>query len=257
MEKAEILWWQRSRISWLKEGDQNTKFFHACASQRKKTNVIQSVCDSNGDWHTDQAGISQVAVGYFTQLFSTSSPATVDEVVSLVEQKVSPDMNDAMLAPFMVEEVKAALFQMNPSKAPSLDGMTALFFQKYWHIVGSDVSTAVLDFFNTGRMLGNINFTHIALIPKVKSPVCMSQFRPISLCNVLYKLVSKVLVNRMKNVLPRVISDCQSAFVPERMITDNVIVAFEVLHYLKNLRVGGNSQMAVKLDMSKAYDQVE
>jgi hypothetical protein len=91
-----------------------------------------------------------VAVGYFTQLFSTSSPATVDEVVSLVEQKVSPDMNDAMLAPFKVEEVKAALFQMNPSKAPSPDGMTALFFQKYWHIVGSDVSTAVLDFFNTG-----------------------------------------------------------------------------------------------------------
>ena len=257
MEKAEILWRQRSRISWLKEGDQNTKFFHACASQRKKTNAIQSVCDSNGDWHTDQAGISQVAVGYFTQLFSTSSPATVDEVVSLVEQKVSPNMNDAMLAPFTVEEVKAALFQMNPSKAPGLDGMTALFFQKYWHIVGSDVSTAVLDFFNTGRMLGSINFTNIALIPKVKSPVCMSQFRPISLCNVLYKLVSKVLVNRMKNVLPRVISDCQSAFVPERMITDNVIVAFEVLHYLKNLRVGGNSQMAVKLDMSKAYDQVE
>ena len=111
MEKEEILWWQRSRISWLKEGDRNTKFFHACASQRKKTNAIQSVRDSNGEWHTDQAGISQVAVGYFTQLFSTSSPATVDEVVSLVEQKVSPDMNDAMLAPFMVEELQQLFFK--------------------------------------------------------------------------------------------------------------------------------------------------
>ncbi len=146
---------------------------------------------------------------------------------------------------------------MNPSKAPGPDDMTALFFKKYWYIVGSDVSTAVLDFFDTGRMLGSINFTHIALIPKVKSPICMSQFRPISLCNVLYKLVSKVLVNRMKNVLPRVISNCQSAFVPGCMITDNVIVAFEVLHYLKNLRVGGNSQLEVKLDMSKAYDRVQ
>jgi hypothetical protein len=122
---------------------------------------------------------------------------------------------------------------------------------------GGDVTTAVLDYLNYGQMLGSVNFTHVVLIPKVKSPETMSQFRPISLCNVIYKIISKVLVNRMKKVLPRVISESQSAFVPGRMITDNVIIAFEAIHHLKNLRGGSNAQMAAKLDMSKAYDRVE
>ncbi len=149
---------------------------------------------------------------------------------------------------FSCEEIQYALFQMSPSKAPGPDGMTALFFKKYWHIVGNDVTLAILDFFSSGCMLSSANFTNIVLIPKVKSPESMSQFRPISLLNVLYKIISKVLINRMKTVLPRVILDSQSAFVPGRMITDNVIMTFEVLHYLKNLGGGENVQMAAKLD---------
>ena len=120
-----------------------------------------------------------------------------------------------------------------------------------------DVTLAILDFLNSGRMLGSIDFTNIALIPKVKNPECMAKFRPISLCNVLYKILSKVLVNRMKPILLRFISDSESAFVSGRLITDNVIMTFKVLHYFKNLRTGNNVQMDAKLDMSKAYDRVE
>ncbi len=256
-EKEEIMWRQRSRISWLQEGDRNTKYFHACASQRKRTNNIARLRDSDGQWQTDQGVIGTMAVDYFQNLFTTSSPHAISEVTSQVDPVVSEEMNEILLTSFTEDEIRQALFQMSPSKAPGPDGMTALFFQKYWNIVGPDVIDAVLDFLNTGKMLSSINFTNIVLIPKVKSPANMTQFRPISLCNVLYKIVSKVLVNRMKVILPRVISDSQSAFVSGRMITDNVIISFEVLHYLKNLRGGHNYQMAAKLDMSKAYDRVE
>ena len=194
---------------------------------------------------------------YFHNLFASSNPDCIREVVDQVDAVVTPQMNNDLLREFTREEIHCALFQMSPSKAPGPDGMTALFFQKFWHIVGDDVSLAILDFFRSGRMLGSINFTNIVLIPKVKNPESMSQFRPISLCNVLYKIISKVLVNRMKVILPNIISDSQSAFIPGRLISDNVIMAFEVLHYLKNLGAGANFQMAAKLDMSKAYDRVE
>ena len=115
---------------------------------------------------------------------------------------VTSEMNHDLHRPFSNEEVRVALFQMHPSKAPGPDGMSALFYQKYWHIVGDDITHAVLDFLQSGNMLGCIKFTHIVLIPKVISPEFMSQFRPIILCNVIYKIASKVLVNRMKPILP-------------------------------------------------------
>uniref|UniRef100_A0A2N9GDA6 Reverse transcriptase domain-containing protein n=1 Tax=Fagus sylvatica TaxID=28930 RepID=A0A2N9GDA6_FAGSY len=179
------------------------------------------------------------------------------QVTRKVKQKVTPLMNNDLCKIFTGEEIRTALFQMHPTKAPGPDGMNVLFYQKFWHIVGPDVTNAILDFFKTGHLLKSVNYTHISLIPKTKSPDVMTQFRPISLCNVLHKIISKVLANQLKKVLIHVISENQSAFVLGRLITDNILVAFEALHYLKTKRHGKTAHMVVKLDMSKAYDRVE
>ena len=194
---------------------------------------------------------------YFHNMFTSSNPMGIDQVVNVVDRIVTADMNRWLMREFDASEVRQALFQMHPTKAPGPDGMSAIFFQTYWHIVGNDFTSAIIDFLNSSNMLSAVNFTHIVMIPKTKSPESMAQFRPISLCNVIYKTISKVLANRLKVILPSIISESQSAFVSGRLISDNILVAFESLHYLKNKRKGKTAHMAAKLDMSKAYDRVE
>ena len=198
-----------------------------------------------------------VASDYFENLFHAGACDWMEECLDAVPQMVTEEMQEALSGEFTAEEVKVALFQMGPTKAPRPDGMNALFFQKFWHIVGDDVVMAILDFLNNGNMLPEINHTNIVLIPKVKNPEIFFDFRPISSCNVIYKIMSKVLANRLKQVLPYIVSPTQSAFVPGRLITDNVLVAYETLHTMHAKRKGKKGSLALKLDVSKAYDRVE
>lgn len=115
----------------------------------------------------------------------------------------------------------------------------------------------VRDFFRTGCFDLEINFTHIALASKKANSNKVSDFRPISLCNVVYKILSKVLANRLKATLPHIISGNQLAFIPGRMISDNILAAYETLHIMHSRMYGRVGYMAVKLDISKAYDWVE
>ena len=227
------------------------------ASQRRQHNEITKLKDSSGNFYSNQTDLERIAVDYFQEMFTSFSTGSCSQVIHHVHEVVTLEMNNMLLEEFTQDKVKKALFQMNPTKALGSDDMNSLFFQKYWHFVGTDVSEAILDCINFGKFLQSINFTHVTLIPKKKNPKLMSHFRPINLCNVIFKLVSKVLANRLKRILKRIISDCQNAFVAKRVITDNILISFEILHYMKSKLQGNTTHMTLKLDMSKAYDRVK
>lgn len=123
--------------------------------------------------------------------------------------------------------------------------------------MGKDVILMVRKFFRSGVLPNELNATNVVLIPKKKSPTAIGDLRPISLCNVLMKIITKVMANRMKELLKNIISENQSAFVPSRLISDNILLSYEVMHYLKRKKRGKEGFMTLKLDMTKAYDRIE
>ncbi|XP_062100654.1 uncharacterized protein LOC133806581 [Humulus lupulus] len=207
-------------------------------------------------WQDNLVGVFQ---DYFQSIFESGSPtyADMDPVLNAIVPKVTSRMNDQLTRPYTGEDVRKALFQMNPSKSPGKDGMSAGFYQKYWDTVGPEVSSICLHFLNEGGHIKGINSTLITLIQKIDDPKHASDFRPISLCNVLYKIIAKSMTNRLREILGLVIYDEQSAFLPGRLITDNSMIGFECVNHLKRCVKSKTGAFALKLDMSKAYDRVE
>ncbi|XP_035551035.1 uncharacterized protein LOC118349641 [Juglans regia] len=176
-----------------------------------------------------------------------------------MEKRITKEMNDDLQREYSKDEVVVAMQQIGPLKSPGPDGFGASLYQNYWEVVGDEVTEATLSFLRGKGSSNCLNHTHVVLIPKIKEPKDVGDFRPISLCNVFYKIIAKTLANRFKKVLNTVISLNQSSFIPGRLITDNIIAAYEILHSMKKKKKkrGNKRSMALKLDISKAYDRVE
>ena len=213
--------------------------------------------NSGGDWVTSEEEIEGVAFDYFNHLFSTTSPAGYEIFLKEVPTLITDDQNRILTSWASKEEVRSALFMMHPEKAPRPDGMTAMFFQQSWSIIKKDITDMVNEFFRTGSLDERINMTNICLIPKTVRPSRMTELRPISLCNVGYKIISKVLCQRLKRLLPHLISETQSAFVSGRLSSDNILIAQEMFYGLRTNNSCKEKFLTIKTDMSKAYDRVE
>ena len=230
LDKENWMWLQCSKTLWAVQGDRNTRFFHSKATNRYRKNFIHKLRNTDGQWSANNEEVADILIQYYKELFTSTNPTFPKEVLLTINPWVSAQMNNRLSADFKAWEIHEVVKQMAPLKAPGPDGMPPIFFQNFWPLVGDEVTASVLIFLNTATFLCHLNHTFISLIPKVKNPELVSEFRPISLCNVLYKIFSKVLANRLKKVLPTLITEHQSAFTKSRLISDNILVAFESLH---------------------------
>lgn len=255
--REEQYWQQRSRLKWLVAGDANTSFFHQTTIQMRRQNRITRIKDCHGHWISDEIGVRRTFEAYFKNIFSSNGSRDWGNAMDCVESVVTPQMNEDLLQPITLDDVKTAAFELGSLKAPGPDGFQGTFYQNYWSIIHEEIVGTAEDFLAGIVSPFSINETNIALIPKVYDPESVSQFRPISLCNFSYKILSKILANRLKPILPCIITPNQNAFVSDRQIQDNILVAHEVFHYLKLRKVTNFFEMGMKLDMNKAYDRVE
>eukprot|EP00253_Pinus_taeda_P015345 PITA_15345 len=244
---------QKSCCLWLKAGDKNTSFFHNSLKIRRATNHIERIMIEGRELR-DQEEIKEVAFNHFSALL-TADPQPVDSVdfLNAIENKITADQNKELDKEVTIEEIEWSILSMAQDKAPGPNGFTVAFYRTHWEIIKKDFVRMVKNFFSKSKLGNNIKSSHLALIPKDPNPQSFDRFQPISLCNVSYKIITKILANRIKKLLPSLISENQGGFVPKRHITDNVILIQEAIHSSINRKEKG---MIIKLDMANAFDRV-
>ncbi|CAM8979776.1 unnamed protein product [Rhodiola kirilowii] len=247
----ERIWRQKSRILWLKAGDQNTRYFHRMAVWRAKKNAISSILVDEA-WVEDPILIKIAAQKHFASIYRKMDPCswTLEEMNFAV---LNDDHREALERVISEEEVLNALKDCDGNKAPGPDGFNMNLFKKYWSTVRSEVLGFVREFCENGRLAKGVNKTFIALIPKSNNPQRFDDFRPISLVNSVYKILAKCLAKRLSAILPMLISPNQSAFITNRNIMDGIMIINELIHAVK---IEKRSALVIKVDFRKAYDTI-
>lgn len=196
----ESYWKQRSRADWLKEGDRNTKKNHHKASTQKRNNHIPGIQSPEYGWINNDAEVNNIFLSYFSHLFTTSTPTQhcIDAVLIGINNTISEEMRSQLDVSYPSDEITTAVFGMAPWKSPGPDGFHAGFYQSNWDILGQKITDVCLHILNDGISIGALNSTYLVLIPKTKNQKLVSEYRPISICNVVEKIVAKAIANRLK-----------------------------------------------------------
>lgn len=254
----ECFFQQKSRINWLTVGDLNTTFFHRVCLTRASFNAIRSFLLLSGALLTDPLQMSAHAIAHFkamlgpdgllpTMLFTPS-----DWFRSLTRFQCSLQQQQRMLLMPTTEEITKMMFSLNPNKAPGPDGLTSAFFKGAWGIIGVEVINSITNFFNSGFMPKATNSTILSLVPKFTGAARITDYRPIACLNTVYKVISRLLVRRLKPILSELILPNQTAFVEGRLLLENTVLASELVNgYHKNK---GPKRITIKVDIAKAFD---
>ncbi|XP_058070075.1 uncharacterized protein LOC131219091 [Magnolia sinica] len=253
--QEELFWKQKSRISWLHEGDRNTKFFYDSVRVKCRKLVIDRIKTPSGEILDNRVNIGREAEAYFKDLFSAQSRTDNEALLSSIPAIVTEHMNTDLMTPLIIDEVKAAALSIPIDSAPGPDDFGGTFFSSCWDIIGSVIYEAAKDFFSGVPLPRAFQCTHICLIPKKPNSETIADFRPISLSNGIMKNFSKITATRLASILSSIISEEQGAFVKGRYIAKKISIVREVANDLDRKVFGGN--MILKLDMENAYDRVD
>ncbi|KAL0294031.1 UNVERIFIED_CONTAM: hypothetical protein Scaly_3130200 [Sesamum calycinum] len=245
---------QRAKLRWLKGGDQCSKIFYRKINARRAAQRVYQIQNSEGTLLTDYPDIVKEIVSYYQHLFGgtrRTDQVDLSYLKPFAKHVISDTEADQIISPIQMQEIKDAIFDIEEDSAPGPDGFSSGFFKASWSVIGEEVCKAVLEFFDSNRILKQINNTLLVLIPKVNMPTKVADFRPISCCNVIYKVITKIMVKRMQLVLDKLIDNTQNAFVPGRNISTNVLLAQELLAGYNQRNCLPGVQSSFFLDLSE------
>jgi len=224
LSKAEMdYFYQLAKCNYVTKSDRCTKFFHSIVKRKKSRGYVAAISKVDGTATMSTEEVALEFIRYFEGLLGTHSRVEhVDREVLQCGEVISSQQAAILLKEVTSEEIKEALFSIGNDKAPGPDGYSALFFKRAWDIIGVQMCDAVKEFFFSGSLLKQMNHTLIALVPKASHANSVGDFRPIACCNVIYKVISKILVARLRQVLGGIIDLSQSAFVEGRSMIENI-----------------------------------
>lgn len=208
-----IFYREKARTKWLSDGDRCSKFFHAFCKAKVARSSLNGLC-VDGSLTTNPALISDHIVAYYRNLYtSTGTSSDFAEICSVIPNIVSQEENASLIAIPEADGIKATVFSMDPHIAPGPDGFSGSFYQSCWDIVGADVVNSVQQFFSQGYLLPNMNSNFIVLILKEPGANEISKFRPIVLRNFIFKIIPKILADRLGKFIARILSPQQTTFI--------------------------------------------
>lgn len=247
-------WKQKARVKWLKEGDCSSRHFHSIVKDKHRRQRLHGIYREDGTYCDTSDSIGHAAVKYFTRMFTAQQVDDATMFLSSIPSLITAEDNLMLTAIPSLEEVKEAVWSLDPHSAAGPDGFNGWFFRTWWEIICVDVYKAVQEYFLGFPVPRAMAHSMIVLIPKGTSQRTFSDFRPIALSTFMSKIQTRIIATRLNTLLPKIISPEQAGFQKGRGITEHVLLANELIHWLDK---GTRPNKAIlKLDMAKTFDIV-
>jgi hypothetical protein len=242
LREEEVRLFQRAKVKHLLEGDDNTKYFHLVANGKHLRQQIFSLEDEDGACIADEEELKTHITSYYKNLFGKPDITSIDLDESFIQDisQVSDTENEILTANFTIDEVKKVVFSLEHNKAPGPDGFPVEFYQAFWEVIKDNLFALFVDFHQNSLLVHSLNFGVITLIPKKDNTFKIQDYRPICLLNVSFKIITKVLSNRIGLMADRIVCPSQTTFMRGRNILEGVIILHESIHELQSKKIRWN-----------------